>query len=131
VRAATTFVLPHDLEADAPPLTRDGVRLLVARERRPLRHARFTDLPAALRPGDLVVVNTSATEPAAVEGHRADGRPVVVHVSGPAPGRGESSVVVELRTPTGSASATGGAARRCGCPAGSSRSWSQATRTSA
>jgi S-adenosylmethionine:tRNA ribosyltransferase-isomerase len=101
VRAATTFVLPHDLEADAPPPTRDGVRLLVARERRPLRHARFTDLPAALRPGDLVVVNTSATEPAAVEGHRADGRPVVVHVSGPAPGRGESSVVVELRTPDG------------------------------
>ncbi len=91
------FVLPPELEADAPPPTRDGVRLLVARPRRPLRHARFTDLPDALRPGDLLVVNTSDTEPAAVDGHR-DGRPVVLHVSGPLPGHDH---VVELRTPDG------------------------------
>ena len=89
---------PAGTAADAPPPTRDGVRLLVAQHRRPLRHARFTDLPDALRPGDLLVVNTSDTEPAAVDGHRADGRPVVLHVSGPLP---EHLYVVELRTPDG------------------------------
>ncbi len=98
-RAVTTFTLPPELEADAPPPTRDGVRLLVARSRRPLQHARFTDLPAALEPGDLLVVNTSDTEPAAVDGHRADGRPVVLHVSGPTPRAG--TFLVELRTPDG------------------------------
>ncbi|MBN9099722.1 MULTISPECIES: S-adenosylmethionine:tRNA ribosyltransferase-isomerase [unclassified Pseudonocardia] len=114
MRATTTFVLPPELEADAPPPTRDGVRLLVARSRRPLRHVRFTDLPSALVPGDLLVVNTSDTEPAAVDGHRDDGRPVVLHVSGPTPaGRRfparESAdlrarvdtFLVELRTPDG------------------------------
>jgi S-adenosylmethionine:tRNA ribosyltransferase-isomerase len=93
-----SFVLPRELEADVPPASRDAVRLLVARGRRPLRHARFTDLPDALRPGDLVVVNTSDTEPAAVDGHRGDGRPVVLHVSGPIT---DHEFVVELRTPDG------------------------------
>lgn len=99
MRATTTFALPPGLEADAPPPTRDGIRLLVARSRRPLRHVRFTELPDALEPGDLLVVNTSDTEPAAVDGYRADGRPVVLHVSGPAPAAG--AFLVELRTPDG------------------------------
>jgi S-adenosylmethionine:tRNA ribosyltransferase-isomerase len=102
VRAATRFVLPEALSAAEPPeergLARDGVRLLVARDGAPVRHARFTDLPGALAPGDLVVVNTSDTEPAAVDGRRGDGRPVVLHVSGPDRGGG---LVVELRTPDG------------------------------
>ena len=89
--------------ADAPPesrgIPRDGVRLLVAADGHPVRHARFRDLPAALRPGDLVVVNTSDTEPAALDGHRDGGRPVVVHVSGPT--RDGPAWVVELRTPEG------------------------------
>ncbi len=50
-------------EAASPPeargVARDGVRLLVARSRRPLRHARFTDLPAAWfapeLPGEITV----------------------------------------------------------------------------
>uniref|UniRef100_UPI0015F0FE58 S-adenosylmethionine:tRNA ribosyltransferase-isomerase n=1 Tax=Pseudonocardia pini TaxID=2758030 RepID=UPI0015F0FE58 len=74
--------VPEDRFATAPPPVRDGVRLMVAAHRRPLRHLRFTDLPGALRPGDLVVVNTSDTEPAAVDGRRG-GSPVVLHVSGP------------------------------------------------
>ena len=82
--------VPAELSAVEPPeargLARDQVRLLVAEPDR-LRHLRFTDLPSALRPGDLLVVNTSDTEPAAVDGHRPDGRPVAVHVSGPAPAR--------------------------------------------
>jgi S-adenosylmethionine:tRNA ribosyltransferase-isomerase len=76
--------VPGDRFATAPPPVRDGVRLMVAAHRRALRHTRFTGLPDALEPGDLLVVNTSATEPAALDGTRA-GRPVVLHVSGPAP----------------------------------------------
>ncbi|MHA6619994.1 S-adenosylmethionine:tRNA ribosyltransferase-isomerase [Pseudonocardia sp. DLS-67] len=94
--------MPPELSATEPPeargLARDGVRLLVARERGPVRHTTFGALPAALRRGDLVVLNTSDTEPAAVDGHRADGTPVTVHVSGPAP---DHLHVVELRTPDG------------------------------
>jgi S-adenosylmethionine:tRNA ribosyltransferase-isomerase len=104
VRAApsTTFAVPPELSATAPPeargLARDEVRLLVARERGPVRHATFRELPGMLRRGDLVVVNTSDTEPAAVDGHRADGTPVTVHVSGPAP---DGLHVIELRTADG------------------------------
>jgi S-adenosylmethionine:tRNA ribosyltransferase-isomerase len=72
--------------------------MLVAQEGGALRHTTFRELPLALRPGDLVVVNTSDTEPAAVDGHRGDGRPVRLHVSGPAP---DGLHVVELRTPGG------------------------------
>lgn len=82
------FRLPPELAATEPPeargIGRDEVRLLVAAHREQLRHTTFAELPSALVPGDLVVVNTSDTEPAAVDGRRAGGRPVVVHVSGPA-----------------------------------------------
>jgi S-adenosylmethionine:tRNA ribosyltransferase-isomerase len=97
------FTVPSELSADAPPeargVPRDGVRLLVARTGRPLRHTTFAFLPSALRRGDLVVVNTSDTEPAAVDGQRGDGRPVVLHISGPTMAGGEW--IVELRTPGG------------------------------
>ena len=45
---------------------RDDVRLLVARAEMGLEHARFTQLPELLDPGDLLVINTSATLPASV-----------------------------------------------------------------
>lgn len=64
---------------EARGLTRDGVRLLVAEPDR-LRHSTFTHLAEFLTAGDLVVVNTSATLPAAVPAHRA-GLPIVVHFS--------------------------------------------------
>ena len=63
------FDLPPGLEASAPPERRDDVRLLVARPDR-LTHTRFADLADQLTPGDLVVINTSGTLPAAVSGHR-------------------------------------------------------------
>lgn len=66
----TRFVLPVDSEATGPPehrgLTRDGVRLLVARPTE-FEHRRFTDLEHQLEPGDLLVGNTSATLPAAID----------------------------------------------------------------
>jgi S-adenosylmethionine:tRNA ribosyltransferase-isomerase len=113
--------VPPELSADRPPeargLARDEVRLLLAAAHRPVRHTRFTALPAALRPGDLVVVNTSDTEPAALEGRRADGRPVVVHVSGPDPDPG-GGIVVELRSPDGGRLGDGSAGESVALPAG-------------
>ena len=96
-------------EAHEPPetrgLARDEVRLLVAeRGRGRLRHARFRDLPDFLDPGDLLVINTSATLPAELDAVAADGRELAVHLSTPVPGsaqeRGPSPLlrwVVELR----------------------------------
>jgi S-adenosylmethionine:tRNA ribosyltransferase-isomerase len=79
------FELPPHLEAAEPPeargLTRDAVRMLVATGDGQLVHSTFTLLPAFLDPGDLVVVNTSATIPAAFDAVAADGTPVVVHLS--------------------------------------------------
>jgi len=73
--------------------TRDSVRLLVATTDG-LAHARFSDLPRFLIPGDLLVVNTSGTLAAAVDGHRGDGRPVTVHFSTPLD---DGTWVAELR----------------------------------
>ncbi len=80
----TQFTLAPGSEATGPPerrgVPRDGVRLLVARPDR-IEHRRFLDLPALLEPGDLVVVNTSATMPAAVSGRRDDGNLAPVHIA--------------------------------------------------
>jgi S-adenosylmethionine:tRNA ribosyltransferase-isomerase len=71
-----------DRPAEERGLTRDGVRVLVATTDG-LAHARFRDIARFLTAGDLLVVNTSATLAAAVDAHRADGRPVSVHFSTP------------------------------------------------
>ena len=64
---APVFDLPSELEASAPPSRRDGVLLLVARPSESV-HAQFSGLADFLEPGDLVVVNDSATLAAAVTG---------------------------------------------------------------
>ncbi len=97
----TRFVLPADREATAPPerrgLTRDGVRLLVAEPGR-ITHRRFADLADHLGPGDLLVVNTSATLPAALDARRPGGGSTVVHVSTTLD---DGTWVVEPRRPDG------------------------------
>jgi S-adenosylmethionine:tRNA ribosyltransferase-isomerase len=71
---------------------RDDVRVLVAwRSSGELLHASFAELPELLSPGDLLVINTSSTLPAAVRVLDTDLR---MHLSSPAPGRGW---LVELR----------------------------------
>jgi S-adenosylmethionine:tRNA ribosyltransferase-isomerase len=75
------FDLPRAREAHEPPeargLARDGVRLMAAsRASGTIEHARFHELPEHLRPGDLLVVNVSATLPAAVPGTLSGGEPV-------------------------------------------------------
>jgi S-adenosylmethionine:tRNA ribosyltransferase-isomerase len=102
--SALQFELPQRLEAHEPPeargLARDEVRLLVAsgRDGR-ITHARFRDLPAFLAPGDLVVVNTSATLAAALPAERAsDGWRLELRLSTPAPHRvADQWWIVELR----------------------------------
>ncbi|WP_448614486.1 S-adenosylmethionine:tRNA ribosyltransferase-isomerase [Modestobacter sp. URMC 112] len=94
-----TFTLPPGSEATAPPeqrgLARDGVRLLAARPGAVTTH-RFRDLPDLLAPGDLLVVNTSATLPARLDALRADGVSTPVHVSTTLD---DGSWVVEVRRP--------------------------------
>jgi S-adenosylmethionine:tRNA ribosyltransferase-isomerase len=85
-RRAVEFELPADLEASRPieasGRRRDEVRLLVTRrEDDSFEHTAFTSLPRLLEPGDLVVVNDSATLPAALVATREDGSSVAVHFS--------------------------------------------------
>lgn len=72
--------------ATAPPerrgLARDAVRMLVTDRGAGTRtHARFSDLPAFLKAGDVLVVNDSATIPAAIDARRANGETIKLHVA--------------------------------------------------
>jgi S-adenosylmethionine:tRNA ribosyltransferase-isomerase len=101
VSAQAAFELPARLEAHATPeergLARDDVRMLVARGDGGLVHARARDLPDFLDPGDLVVINTSATLPAALSARSADGRELELRLSTPLPGASADRWVIELR----------------------------------
>jgi S-adenosylmethionine:tRNA ribosyltransferase-isomerase len=86
-------------EAHEPPEVRgearDDVQLLVAtRHDLELTHARFRELLRFLSAGDLLVVNTSATLPAALEA-RIGGQPVQLWLSTP---NSDGTWLVELRT---------------------------------
>jgi len=103
--ALQTFVLPERLEAHEPPeargLERDEVRMLVTeRASGRVRDLHARDLPDVLDPGDLLVVNTSATVPAAFRARRADGTELDLHVSTPLPDSDHR--LVELRHDGGS-----------------------------
>ena len=81
-----SFTLPPELEAPAPPenrgMTRDAVRMLVAtKSDGSLVHSHFSELPRFLDEGDLVVINTSGTLAAEVDGTGPDGESVQVHLS--------------------------------------------------
>ena len=93
--AALDFALPAELEAHEPAehrgVPRDAVRMLVSRSSAgAVSHHGFGELPGLLRPGDLLVVNTSGTLPAAV---RIDGK-LTVHFSTPL---ADGSWLVEFR----------------------------------
>jgi S-adenosylmethionine:tRNA ribosyltransferase-isomerase len=121
------FTLPRELEAAAPAAQRDQVRMLVSAPGAPLVHAGFRDLPDHLAPGDLLVVNRSATLPAALPAERGGGAPLRLHLSTPLPpprpqpwpDDGRERWVVELRD--GDAPFRGGrAGERLELPAGAS-----------
>jgi S-adenosylmethionine:tRNA ribosyltransferase-isomerase len=95
----TRFERSPGSDATEPPeargVDRDEVRLLVA-DTGGVRHSRFAHLGGFLRPGDLLVVNNSATIAAAVDGRRGDGGQIVVHFS---TALDDGTWVVELRPP--------------------------------
>ena len=98
---AVTFDLPPALEATQPAEVRgrgrDDVRLLVAwKHDNRIEHHRFTDLPEVLEAGDLLVVNTSATMPAALTARLPDGSEAPLHLSTQQP---DGLWLVELRPP--------------------------------
>jgi S-adenosylmethionine:tRNA ribosyltransferase-isomerase len=103
---ALAFELQADLEAHEPPeargLPRDGVRLMVARRsEQTIEHRTFSDLPELLAPGDVLVVNVSATLPAAVPARRPNGTRVRVHFATRAPHLEDDWRVVEIRSADG------------------------------
>ncbi|RHW25565.1 S-adenosylmethionine:tRNA ribosyltransferase-isomerase [Nocardioides immobilis] len=97
-RPATSFAAPRSVFAPAPAerrgVARDRVRLLVADADRGLTHTRFTHLTEHLRPGDVVVVNDSATVAAQLDALSDRHGPVVVHLAIPLP---DDTWVVEVR----------------------------------
>jgi len=95
------FKLPHELEAREPAelrgAGRDDVRMLVSnRETGEIAHAHFRDLPFFLDRGDLVVLNTTATLPAALRARRANGDEIALHYSTSLPG--ELAIVEPRKT---------------------------------
>jgi S-adenosylmethionine:tRNA ribosyltransferase-isomerase len=106
IAAGLDFELPAALAAREPVEARGGrrddVRLLLGRRGTgAVSHHRFRDLPGLLEPGDLLVVNNSATLPAALEGRPPGGAPVRLHVSAEL---ADGSWVVEPRRPAGGSS---------------------------
>ncbi|MFD5744837.1 S-adenosylmethionine:tRNA ribosyltransferase-isomerase [Streptomyces massasporeus] len=97
------------VEQRGPGLERDAVRMLVSRGAEVAHHT-FRELPLLLRAGDLLVVNTSATLAAAVDGWTGHAR-VVVHFSTHGD---DGRWAVELREPDG----RGTTRPRAGGPAG-------------
>jgi S-adenosylmethionine:tRNA ribosyltransferase-isomerase len=95
------FVLTPELQAGEPPeargLARDEVRLMVsAVAENSIEHARFRDITDYLRPGDLLVINTSGTLNAALPAVRAGGDPYELHLSTRLPA---NLWIVEMRRP--------------------------------
>jgi S-adenosylmethionine:tRNA ribosyltransferase-isomerase len=114
--SALAFELTPTQEASEPPeargLARDDVRLMVAsRATGEIVHSRFRELPVHLGPGDLLVVNVSATLPAAVAATR-DGRGIELRFATRAPDDQHGDLhVIELRTADGEAPLGEGRAR--------------------
>jgi len=98
-----TYDLPAALEASEPPeargLTRDAVRMLVTSKAIGSQvPSSFVFLPRFLEPGDLLVINTSGTIPAAIDARGDDGTVLVIHLSTRLDGK---RWVVEPRRMTG------------------------------
>lgn len=117
------FELPCALEAREPAeargLRRDQVRMMVARRSdQSLAHKLFCELPDVLDPGDLLVVNVSATLPAALPARCPDGTAVRIHIATRVPGLEDRWRVVEVRSEDGSRPERGRAGERLALPGG-------------
>ncbi|MEC9066723.1 MAG: tRNA preQ1(34) S-adenosylmethionine ribosyltransferase-isomerase QueA [Pseudomonadota bacterium] len=68
------FDLPQDLIALRPATPRDSARMLVVDGDRPFDDRTVRELPAVLRPGDVLVFNDTRVIPAQLEGRRGEAR---------------------------------------------------------
>ena len=96
-----TLVVDSEHAAHEPPeargVDRDNVRMMVSKGTDSPIHSTFRSLPEFLSPGDLVVINTSGTIPAAIDAMLLHGEHIVLHVSTELPG---GLWMVEPRQPT-------------------------------
>jgi S-adenosylmethionine:tRNA ribosyltransferase-isomerase len=67
------YDLPEERIAQVPIEPRDAARLLVVTPEGPLAHRTIADLPALLRPGDLLVFNDTRVIPARLLGRKESG----------------------------------------------------------
>ncbi len=66
------YILPRELIAQKPLERRDDSRMMVVHRReRTIQHGRFRDLPAYVKAGDVLVINSSKVIPARTWGLRA------------------------------------------------------------
>jgi S-adenosylmethionine:tRNA ribosyltransferase-isomerase len=92
------YELPPAAIAQAPPAARDGGRLLVIeRASGALHHAGVADLPDWLRPGDLLVRNSTRVVPARLRGRKATGGAAQALLLGPAGEAGRFRALVRAR----------------------------------
>lgn len=94
------FDLPQELEASEPPeargLKRDEVGLMVSYiSNNRIVHTQFRQIVDYLEAGDVLVINTSGTMNAAIEGVRMNGEIIELHLSTRLP---SNDWVVELRS---------------------------------
>ena len=67
------FILPEDLIAKRPLEDRTGSRLLVLHRDGAVEHRNFSDLPAYLRRGDMLILNNTKVFPARLTGFKENG----------------------------------------------------------
>src|SRR5262245_42458143 len=68
------YDLPAELIAQVPAAERDAARLMVlGRDDGSIRHRSVRELPALLRPGDLLVVNDTRVRPSRLFGRTVSG----------------------------------------------------------
>ena len=96
------FDLPQSLACPQPTeernLARDKVRLLVTTNQGQIEHSTFDHLPSFLKKGDVLVVNTSATIPAALPVALPGGKQGKLHISTKL---GNRRWLIEIREITG------------------------------
>jgi S-adenosylmethionine:tRNA ribosyltransferase-isomerase len=75
------YKLPAESIAQLPTLKRDHARLMVLdRKKQSVSHSHFCNLPALIRPGDLLVVNDTRVVPARLFGRKESGGQVEILV---------------------------------------------------
>ncbi|MEY4590187.1 MAG: S-adenosylmethionine:tRNA ribosyltransferase-isomerase [Pseudomonadota bacterium] len=79
LREAFAYHLPEELIAFTPATARSGSRLLcLDGSNGALAHRQFSELPALLNPGDLLVFNNTRVIPARLFGHKSSGGKVEI-----------------------------------------------------